>query len=60
MESDLAADADLAARLLDAILPFTGGSRRVGITGVPGVGKSTFIDALGMHLIRDAASESRC
>ncbi len=28
-------------------------SRRVGITGVPGVGKSTFIDALGMHLIRE-------
>ena len=28
-------------------------ARRVGITGVPGVGKSTFIDALGMHLIRE-------
>ena len=53
VESDLAADGDLAARLLDAILPFTGRSRRVGITGVPGVGKSTFIDALGMHLIRE-------
>jgi LAO/AO transport system kinase len=53
IESDLPADAELAARLLDAILPHTGQSRRVGITGVPGVGKSTFIDALGMHLIRD-------
>ena len=53
VESDLAADDDLAARLLDAILPHTGNSRRVGITGVPGVGKSTFIDALGMHLIRE-------
>jgi LAO/AO transport system kinase len=52
VESDLAADNALAARLLDAILPHTGNSRRVGITGVPGVGKSTFIDALGMHLIR--------
>ena len=47
------ADGELAARLLDAILPHTGKSRRVGITGVPGVGKSTFIDALGMHLIRE-------
>ena len=33
--------------------PHTGKSRRVGITGVPGVGKSTFIDTLGMHVIRD-------
>ena len=35
------------------MLPHTGKSLRVGITGVPGVGKSTFIDALGMHLIRE-------
>jgi LAO/AO transport system kinase len=53
IESDLPADGDLAARLLDKVLPHSGLSRRVGITGVPGVGKSTFIDALGMHLIRD-------
>jgi LAO/AO transport system kinase len=53
VESDLAADAELAARLLDAILPHTGKARRVGITGVPGAGKSTFIDTLGMHLIRE-------
>jgi LAO/AO transport system kinase len=53
IESRLAADASRAAQLLDAILPHTGKSRRVGITGVPGVGKSTFIDALGMHVIRD-------
>jgi len=53
IESRLAADAGKAALLLDAILPHTGRSRRVGITGVPGVGKSTFIDALGMHVIRD-------
>jgi len=52
VESELPADGELAARLLDSILPATGKSRRVGITGVPGVGKSTFIDALGMHLIR--------
>ena len=53
IESRLAADSERAAQLLDAILPHTGQSRRVGITGVPGVGKSTFIDALGMHVIRD-------
>jgi len=53
VESNLPADADLAARLLDALLPRTGRALRVGITGVPGVGKSTFIDALGMHLLRD-------
>lgn len=53
VESELPADGELAARILDAILPHTGRSRRVGITGVPGAGKSTFIDALGMHLIRD-------
>jgi len=53
VESTLPSDGELAARLLDALLPHTGHALRVGITGVPGVGKSTFIDALGMHLIRD-------
>jgi LAO/AO transport system kinase len=53
IESTLPADGELAARLLDALLPSTGQSLRVGITGVPGVGKSTFIDTLGMHLIRE-------
>jgi LAO/AO transport system kinase len=51
VESTLPSDGELAARLLDGVLPHTGAARRVGITGVPGVGKSTFIDALGMHLI---------
>src|SRR5208283_4220531 len=53
IESRLPADGELAARLLDAILPHTGKSRRVGISGVPGVGKSTFIDTLGMHVTRE-------
>jgi len=55
IESRLAADGELAARLLDSILPHTGKSRRVGITGVPGVGKSTFLDTLGMHVTQDRA-----
>jgi len=53
IESRLPADGELAARLLDAILPHSGKSRRVGISGVPGVGKSTFIDTLGMHVTRE-------
>ncbi len=41
----------LAQQLIDEILPFTGNSVRIGITGVPGVGKSTFIESFGMLLI---------
>ena len=37
--------------LLTALLPHTGNSFRLGISGVPGVGKSTFIEVLGLHLI---------
>ncbi len=39
--------------LLNALLPSSGKSFRLGISGVPGVGKSTFIEALGLHLIRE-------
>jgi LAO/AO transport system kinase len=42
---------DEAVALLDELLPATGGSVRVGISGAPGSGKSTFIEALGLHLI---------
>ena len=38
--------------LLTALLPHTGKAFRLGISGVPGVGKSTFIEALGLYLIR--------
>jgi LAO/AO transport system kinase len=48
------ADHQQAARvLLDALLPRTGGAIRVGISGVPGVGKSTFIDAFGTLLVEN-------
>jgi LAO/AO transport system kinase len=40
-----------ADALLDALMPNTGQSLRIGISGVPGVGKSTFIETLGLHLI---------
>jgi LAO/AO transport system kinase len=50
VESRRADHRELAQRLLVELLPATGKARRVGITGVPGVGKSTFIDALGTQL----------
>ena len=53
MESDLPSDKVLAEQILDGVLPRTGKSRRIGITGIPGSGKSTFIDALGMHLLHE-------
>ncbi len=40
-----------ARHVLEALLPHTGGAMRVGISGVPGVGKSTFIEAFGLYLI---------
>ena len=42
---------DQAEALLTQVMPFSGNALRVGISGAPGVGKSTFIDALGMHVI---------
>lgn len=42
----------LSAQLLDAIMPFTGNALRLGVTGTPGAGKSTFLEAFGMLLIR--------
>jgi LAO/AO transport system kinase len=39
--------------VLEALLPQTGRSIRIGISGAPGVGKSTFIEAFGLHLIRE-------
>src|SRR5512145_2423683 len=39
-----------ATTLLDDLLPDTGNAVRIGISGVPGAGKSTFIEAFGLHL----------
>ncbi|MGF1635789.1 MAG: methylmalonyl Co-A mutase-associated GTPase MeaB [Cyclobacteriaceae bacterium] len=46
-ESSLDADIVLAEEVLQRILPHTGNTIRIGITGVPGVGKSTFIESFG-------------
>ncbi|MBG8552651.1 methylmalonyl Co-A mutase-associated GTPase MeaB [Hymenobacter guriensis] len=51
VESTLPSDQHLAQQVLDQVLPHTGRAVRLGITGVPGVGKSTFIEALGLHLV---------
>jgi LAO/AO transport system kinase len=47
IESRLPEDNELARKVLEKILPQTGRSLRIGITGVPGAGKSTFIEAFG-------------
>jgi LAO/AO transport system kinase len=52
VESTLPAHREQAQRLLQELLPHSGRSIRVGISGVPGVGKSTFIEAFGMRLVR--------
>jgi LAO/AO transport system kinase len=51
IESTRADHQESAQRLLEILLPATGRAARVGISGVPGVGKSTFIEAFGLHLI---------
>src|SRR3954452_3172081 len=50
VESRRADHREKAQELLVELLPHAGGARRVGISGVPGVGKSTFIDQLGVDL----------
>jgi LAO/AO transport system kinase len=51
LESTRADHRERGDALLNALLPATGGALRLGISGVPGVGKSTFIEALGLFLI---------
>jgi LAO/AO transport system kinase len=53
IESNLESDKILAKEIIQAILPHSGKSIRIGITGVPGVGKSTFIEVFGKHLVKE-------
>ncbi|MBQ9338808.1 MAG: methylmalonyl Co-A mutase-associated GTPase MeaB [Paludibacteraceae bacterium] len=52
VESNLPADQLIAQKVIEQCLPHSGNSVRVGITGVPGAGKSTFIEALGTELCK--------
>lgn len=51
VESQREKDREAAQVLLGQLLPHTGNSVRIGVTGVPGVGKSTFIEAFGQYVI---------
>jgi LAO/AO transport system kinase len=53
IESSRAADRQIADEILEACLPASGNSIRVGVTGVPGAGKSSLIEALGKYLISE-------
>lgn len=50
IESSLPAHQEMARKVIDRLLPYTGKSYRLGITGVPGAGKSTFIEGFGTML----------
>jgi LAO/AO transport system kinase len=53
IESNLESDQSAAAALLEKVLSKTGSSLRIGVTGVPGVGKSTFIGSFGKYLVNN-------
>jgi LAO/AO transport system kinase len=53
IESSHRSHQEMAKEIIDALLPKTGKAVRIGVTGVPGVGKSTFIESLGMHLVTE-------
>ncbi|MBW1694757.1 MAG: methylmalonyl Co-A mutase-associated GTPase MeaB [Deltaproteobacteria bacterium] len=52
IESSLPAHQEMARIIIDRLVPYAGKALRLGITGVPGVGKSTFIESLGTILVR--------
>ncbi|WP_304516468.1 methylmalonyl Co-A mutase-associated GTPase MeaB [Cecembia rubra] len=51
VESSLLSDQLLAEKVMEGVLPYSGKSIRIGVTGVPGVGKSTFIESFGKILL---------
>lgn len=53
VESNLPKHQELAQQIIEKCLPHAGHSIRVGITGTPGVGKSTFVEAFGLHIIKE-------
>lgn len=57
VESRLPQDHELAQEVIANVLPYSGNAVRIGITGVPGVGKSTFIEAFGNYVIEQAGKK---
>ena len=57
IESTLPDHYVLAQEIVEKVLPYSGNSMRIGITGVPGAGKSTSIDSFGMHLLKESNSK---
>ncbi len=57
LESTKIEHQQIAEELIELCLPLSGKSLRIGVTGVPGVGKSTFIEAFGKYLIEKAAKK---
>ncbi|MEM8525694.1 MAG: methylmalonyl Co-A mutase-associated GTPase MeaB [Bacteroidota bacterium] len=53
IESTASVHQKLAQEIVELCLPFSGNSKRIGITGSPGVGKSTFIEAIGQYIIEN-------
>jgi LAO/AO transport system kinase len=53
VESNSVKDWSVAKEIIEACIPFSGNSIRIGITGVPGVGKSTFIESFGQYLCNE-------
>ncbi len=53
VESSRPEHQQVAQQIIEKCLPYSGKSIRLGITGVPGAGKSTFIESMGMHIIRN-------
>jgi LAO/AO transport system kinase len=53
LESTKIENQNLAEEIIEMCLPYSGKSQRIGITGVPGVGKSTFIESFGSYLIKE-------
>ncbi|MDE5653217.1 MAG: methylmalonyl Co-A mutase-associated GTPase MeaB [Muribaculaceae bacterium] len=53
VESIAEAHQAVAQEVIEKCLPYSGNSRRIGITGVPGAGKSTSIDVFGLHVLRE-------
>lgn len=52
VESNNIKHQEMAQQIIEKCLPYTGNSMRIGITGVPGAGKSTSIDSFGMYLVK--------